>query len=391
MFRIVWSDYAERIKLNLVLIVQIVIILVLTNMIVSSINGRYMLYKPFEKIIKHEGAMFRPCEDLFLAMLDFTEDDIQNMCQGIKGKADIHMSYNYTDTVNIGNKNKDIAAYFMGDEFIEGLKLPLADGSWQLQENENYIPCIISPNPYGIKTGDYIKTNHMDVKYKVMGVLTDITYEPRLSSWAANVNGMFESYNVKGAERLFIITKYSLAGEIKNVLRPELGVFIDYKDGLTEEEIISNNTILLNKGQFVTYRKIREASELYIYKDLRDLFPVIIGAVIVICIGIISAVSVATESRFKQYRVFYLCGATKRNCILINVMSTTITLIISALLSLSIILIYRNISNATELAIIVNRYNLLISAAILVVFEIMASIIPAVLIGKKSIKELMYD
>lgn len=393
MFKIIYSNYSDRIKLNLILSIQVVVILILTNIIVSSFYSRYMLYRPFEYILSNEGVMFSPEDGVASAMLEFTREDIEAVCDNLNGNTDIHMSYFYGDSLNIGESgsNKDISVYFLEDELFNGMELPLAEGTWNLSRDGDYIPCILGSNKYGITVGDCIETDNGSAKYKVVGLLTDITYEPNLSSWGSNVKVMFDNYNGENADHLFLITKYSLASSVKSEIRSASNVFIDYEKGLSEAEVIKNNSILANKGQVLTYKSIRENSLLYIYKDLEELFPVIIGAVIVICIGIVSAVSVSTESQFKKYKIFYLCGSTKKKCVLINVLTTNITIVFSVLLSASIIIMYKNYANATKISMIISKYNFGVSGVILFIFEILIIIIPAVLIGKKSVKELLYD
>lgn len=391
MVKLILSNYVDRIKMNLVLTLQIVVILVLANIIVSSMNGRYMLYKPFEKMIKNEGVMFRPEDGIAQMITDFSRKDIENICHGIVGDSTIHMSYMTSDVISINDEMKEVVIHFYEDEFVDSLRLPLSDGNWKLLKTDDSIPCVIGPNNYGIKTGDYIKTDSINTKFRVVGVLTDITYEPKLSGWGSNVKELFYNYDVRNEDNLFMITKVSVADELEDIMLPDYNVFIDYEKGLKDSEIRKNNSILVNKGQIVTYKKIREKSKLYIYKDINELLPVMIGAIIVICIGIVSAVSVSTESQFNNYKVFYLCGCTRQKCVLINVLSTNITIFLSVLLSYASILLYGIMSNATSLSIIINKNNILISMGIILIFEAMACIIPQVLIGKKSIKELLYE
>lgn len=378
--------------MNLILAVQIIIILILTNIIISSFYGRYMLYRPFEYILSKEGVMFTPEDGVTSTMWDFTREDIYNICDNLIGDTVIHMSYDIYDSLDVGeSENIQTILYVYEDEFFNALELPLAEGKWDLPESGDCIPCVLGPNEYGIKAGDYIETEDLNIRYKVVGLLTDITYEPVLLSMGDNVKMMFNNYNVKDADHLFMITKSSLTKPVENHLTNVIKVFIDYEEGLSEEEIFKNNSILVNKGQALTYNTIRKHSKLYIYKDLRELFPVIIGAVIVICIGIISAVSVSTESQFKKYKIFYLCGCTKKKCVLINVLTTNITIILSAILSAEVIMAYKNIANAASISMIMSKYNLIISGVILLIFELLVIIIPSVLIGKKSVKELLYD
>lgn len=392
MFKIVYSNFSDRIKMNLILAVQIIVILILTNIIVSSFYGRYMLYRPFEYILSKEGVMFTPEDGVTSTMWDFSREDIENICDNLIGDTVIHMSYDIYDSLDVGeSENIQTILYVYEDEFFNALELPLAEGKWDLSESSDYISCVIGPNKYGIKAGDYIETEDLKIRYKVESVLTDITYEPVMLSMGANVKMMFNNYSVKDADHLFMITKYSLTGSVENHLKNVAKVFIDYEKGLSDEEIFKNNSILVNKGQALTYNTIRKNSKLYIYKDLRELFPVILGAVIVICIGIISAVSVSTESQFKKYKIFYLCGCTKKKCVLINVLTTNITIALSAILSSGIIMAYRNNANAESISLIMSKHNLIISGIILLIFELLVIIIPSVLIGKKSVKELLYD
>lgn len=393
MFKIIYSNYSDRIKLNLILVVQIVVILILTNFIVSSFYGRYMLYRPYEYILSEEGVMFSPEKGIADPMYEFDREDIENICRKLTGDTKIHMSYSYRDALTVNeNEGKDIVVHFLEEEMYDGLEFPLAEGTWDLSEHKDYIPCIIGPNRFGIGEGDYIKTDNGDTKYKVAGVLTAHTYEPKAGfGWGSNVKELFQSYDVNSADHLFLITGYSLASHMQEELQPNRNVFINYEKGLTKSEIIKNNSVLVNEGQALTFKTMRTDSKLYIYKDLRELFPVIIGAVIVICIGIISAVSVSTESQFKKYKVFYLCGCTKRKCLLINILTTNITLIVSVLLSVAIIVLYKNTAATAMVSMVISRYNFLISGAILILFELLIIMIPAILIGKKSVKELLYD
>ena len=50
MIKIIWLNYVDRIKMNLILTIQIVMMIVIANIVISSLNGRYILYKPFEKM-----------------------------------------------------------------------------------------------------------------------------------------------------------------------------------------------------------------------------------------------------------------------------------------------------------------------------------------------------
>lgn len=361
------------------LMVQMIMILVMGNLMMASMNGRALLYRPFEYLLPCEGARFLPESGVAQIDSDYNREEIENICQELHGNSVIHMGYGAGMPVRSQEGQRhDVNVHGFEEAFLERLNLPLQSGSWEPlqkkkeQESRNEpdtIPCVISSGSLKVKVGDILETEIGDIRFQIVGVLTALTYEPSWQFWAKDVSGHFRTYLPNEENLPFIVCNSAELEKLEGYFRGE-GIFIEYDDELTARQRKENDSTLLEHGIVMKLSTFRRNSETYLYHKIKELIPIMIGGIIIISISIVNSVSIIIRKQMRQMKIYYLCGASEHQCRIILIVSHSIMLLFSLLISTAILCIWNTFFDSTSIGLMFDWKNILLTGVLVAIFGI---------------------
>lgn len=397
------EGFGKRMWLNLFIFLETVIVIVAANVIISNINSRWMLYKPLEYLAEKRGYIFsiddgETEEEEIDENENYYENNIKVMKKiekKLKGDISFHRVYEFSGFDE--GKKVEFNVFGFEDEFYKGMSFPLKSGSWgsvKSGSDEEYIECVVTPNNKGYGVGSIIKSKKGDevIMFKVVGVLTDSTYVTSSGTWGYGCKGYFQSYTLKDADEMGVYM-YANGDKLKSVSGsyPSDNEFITYNRTPSEYEYKYNNTVLGKRGYVFTTEQFKKNSLEYIEKLIRRTLPIYIGVIVIIGIGIICATIIQIKSRMREYSIYYLCGAGKRQCVFVsvvyNLMVTGAAVIIGVC---SFIGIYYS-AVSEKIGLIVNEYNIYTTLAVVAVLLLVSAIVPFVKLGMVPVKELLIN
>ncbi|SDB04924.1 hypothetical protein SAMN02910317_00168 [Ruminococcaceae bacterium FB2012] len=132
--------------------------------------------------------------------------------------------------------------------------------------------------------------------------------------------------------------------------------------------------------------ELDRASKNYLSQQIYELLPLIIILLIMSLIGSISTSALSTREQLRDYAVFSLCGLKKNRCILIGLMQSLICSVLAGIVSAAAMLILKA---AAPERFYLSPDLLMISGvgAAALLFVIVSLTVPALMIGRYSIKD----
>lgn len=384
-FRFAFMSIYDNIKVNILMVAEILVILLGVNIIVGSYNNRNMLIEPYSQILKKTGWYMANDKNIVNdePLLDHFQGDLKQI-----------RIESYLD--NMGNI--PIRIKIVPDEIIDNMKLSVQSGKWQTN-SEKDIVCISAPNIYGITVGDTIKTATIK-GIKVTAILTDPCYIPDYSSWSSNggIENFYSKYstvyydNSVDNNELILIMSQSEFAETGLKVNSFNFKFILYDENPTIESTAHNEQVIKDNYSIgVPLSSIKYRAELDIKNLLKKYIPIAASAFIVILIGIISCTAINTLRQTKNYGTLFICGMRWSDCIKICAAYTTIIMICSVSLAIAAASVCKIFNISAYFGLTFQWNNVIISILILTVMLLLNLIIPAFIIRHKTPVEIIKE
>lgn len=385
-FKFAFLSIYDNIKMNLLLILEIIVVLIGTNIIVGAYNNRNMLIEPYKEILEKTGWYM--ANDKNVVNDEPLLDDMQGDLKQIR-------IVNYFD--NMGDI--PIRIKIVPDEIINNMKLSVQSGKWKTS-SEKEIVCISAPNKYGISKGDVIQTEKIN-GIKVTGVLTDPCYIPEFTNWHSmgDVSENFYSkYSVTyydssvNNNELILIMSASEFAETGLEISSTNFKFILYDNNPTAENTAHNEQIIKdNYSAGVSLSSIKYRAELKIKNLLNKYLPLAICAFVVILIGFISCTAVNTLKQMRNYGILFICGMKWSDCTKICSAYTSIIMLCSVCLSVVIFSVGRIFNISAKFGLSFELNNIFISAIVIMIIFLLNIIVPAFIINRKMPVEVIRE
>ena len=388
---------SKKIWLNIFLLVEVIVIIVASNVIVCNMNSKEILYEPFKYLMNNQGFVYAT-DPVLEDDTDNTLKVLKKMEKKLKGDFTIHRVYKRTSLLKLNeNRSLDVVVSGFETEFCKNMNIPLSEESWDItsEDGEN-VECVICPNRFGVGVGALLTERDNGygetLTYKVVGVLANPTYCPVSDYMSNSCNNFFESYDMNNesidSPNLFMYVNGRKISEYSGTSVGS-GEFITYNSAVGKDVIKYNNTVLGNKGFYYSIEEFKKNSEDYVLKMQRRFMPAFIGVMFVVMIGIISASMIQTMSQMRQFGVFYLCGASRIKCILISIIGNLLTYIISSVIAVCILAVMYNSSLRISIGMIFKMNNIWITVAVMGMLVVMSVIVPFIMLGVSSIKNIL--
>lgn len=389
-FKFALLSIYDNIKLNLLMIIEIVIVLIGVNIIVGGYNNRNMLFKPYQNILDKTG---------WYMLYDKNVLTDEPIVEGMRGDLKEIRMGNYFDNIPVKEGSIPLRIKIVPDDIINDMNLSVYSGKWETNSKDDII-CISAPNIYGINVGDEIKTpliNGITVK----AMLTDPCYLPSFESWSSNggiEDNLYQKYSIKyydGSVNIDTLELIMSESEFnKTGLTPSStdNKLILYDENPTEENVAYNEQVIKDNYQCgVAFSDLKYRAELSIKNIMSKYLPIAICAFVVILLGFISCTAVNTLRQMKNYGTLFTCGMNWSDCIKICAAYTAVILICSSSLAITVYSVVDNFNISATFGLSFEKNNIWTSAIVVTVIFLLNLIIPVFINRSKTPVDIMRE
>lgn len=385
-FRFAFMAIYDNIRMNLLMILEIVVVLLGVNIIVGAYNNRNMLVEPYREILEKTG---------WYMVNDKNVVNNEPLLDEMKGDLKQVRIFYYLD--NMGDI--PVRIKIVPDEIIDNMKLSVQSGKWETSSERETV-CISAPNRYGISAGDVIRTDNIG-EIRVSAVLTDPCYIPDFTSWSS-MGGVKENFYKKYSviyydeeisdSEIVLIMSASEFSEIGLEYNASGFKFILYDENPTAENIAHNEKIIKeNYNCGVPLSSIKYRAELDVKNLLNKYLPVAVCAFIVILIGFINCTAVNTLKQMRNYGILFICGMKWNDCTKICSAYTAIIIFCSVCLSVVAFSVCNIFDISAKLGLQFEPDNIIISAFAILIIFLLNLIVPAFIINRKTPVEIIRE
>lgn len=379
-FRFALISLCDNIKINLLMILEMIVVFVGVNLIIGSYNNRNMLYKPYSDILSNTG---------WYIVSDYDENTEKPFSSQMKGKLDFIKMYSYSSLITLNGRNVPVNITICPDEILNNMKLPVNSGKWQIDSLKDIV-CIAAPNNFDISSGDELKLPLAN-SVKISGVLTDPCYIPCFLQWSTSqgIENFYRKYSLKyyspEEECLELFMSFSEFSETGIETDSTNKSFIAYDANPTAENTTYNEELLKNNYQCgIRLSKIKERTENSINDILKKFIPIAVCTFVVIMIGFMSSTAINTLQQMKNYGTMFLCGMNWNDCIKILFAYNALIMISSVSITSVIFGIFKLMNLSAYLGLSFGMNNIVITAIIILIIILLNLIILSAVVRRKT-------
>ncbi|MBR1764388.1 MAG: hypothetical protein IJ746_03240 [Ruminococcus sp.] len=387
--------------------VQLSAVLVLAVSLVSAIESRYALYKPFKDILSREGYMIsaRPGSGIYL----------EDLCEaaGVGEDRLIYTTHSYYDIAEKDSAEQGLSAIQYCDRLAELYRPQLSEGEWLTETGHSYSGDGLIPVVLGFsskhRVGDILTVPDLplrwdaegrtikseDVRFIVIGRLEEnasvVSYLDQLNE-PKDYRSIYGTLNSSFEDKEIALMLERDAADLFGRHSVLEGVQFVFKSDLTAEGYEAVSTLLGQNSELweVSLSEIDSNSREHIYSQLYTVFPIMLCILILTAISSVSICAVEALRRQHDTAVFYICGATRARCILRSISSTALTVFFSAVLGGAVLAAGRA-TFLKETVISLGPLPLAACCAVVVLYLALSAIMPAVIIGRLQPYEILKE
>ena len=403
-------ELKNNIYINALICIQFVIVLVLSISVSSIVVYYYKYYNSFKDYFESDGYLYIT-EYVYVNdenSLAYNTDQIEDILTGAEVTGTYELWAYYFDAD--GNP-MEMTSIGYDDEIIDAFTPELEEGAW-LSNDENdgsYIEAVVSANDDDIQVGDIILVNNIyydndlekAFKVKIVGKLSDGAKIVGYTENAYGANGDYRDvycdYYLEDEETpvlLFNAESFLEYAELHgdSDTQPIVNgvLFVTFSEDLTDEEIISNQTILTNYVNRIDKNdlsSIKEKSKDNLEEKVFSIIPIFIGAFVLAIVSSLCSIAVSVKKQMKNYAIYSICGMNWKTSSVISIINTFILAVISLLLSILSVCVISAIN--TETTMCIGAYQLICCVGVIIIYIIISAIMPSLIINGTSINEIL--
>lgn len=414
LFKTAWNILRKNVLMNLFTVLQIASVLVISAVMVSSVYLRYQYYAPFKDYFSSNGIFMNwlyyansdPSRGAFDDMMN-NEDFLEEFPEA-ESMLSCHSAMMYCSE----DTEKTFHVWSYDDELIRRFEPELQDGRWlSITTDKKIVEAVVSENEYGWEVGDTLEMatasfpDDLPFTVKIVGKLKDGAKIPggywMLDGGEPDFNNFYYPYTYEVEQQPALLFSYTALYHLDSGLHKETekdvsqGVmssgFLTFPDDYTEEELSAIQQQLNQYGSVVSYpmSEINENSKEYLYAEIKSLLPIIIVLFIMASVGSISSSAMNTRRRLRDYAVYAVCGLPWRKCAVINLMQSVMMAFLSVILAAGAILLAQHTSLGDSFSITWNPWVFISAAGIVLVYLILSMLMPVLIIGRSSPKQVL--
>jgi hypothetical protein len=293
---------------------------------------------------------------------------------------------------------KDFAdVYYFDNATIEAFKYPLSSGKWiQKTTDSNAIPCVVGgkySKKYNI--GDTINAyvldksrNIIEIKYYISGILANPQY--LISTSHAGINHTYKAsdiFDVINQEQIFLIAiKTSDNFDTTPKHTSSTIMYIDKNCPQAELDKLIDE---IGKGYVCTDIQMINAEKENVNEYMKVFSPFILIMFIVSFFGILSMTMMMTFKSIDLYKVYYICGCTKKRSLIISFFYSVIYYLGAGALSIYVLGILKKEYSYFEHYFLFSNKCIGILSITYIIVICLSILIPFSIIRKININELL--
>lgn len=377
---------AKNMLFTVIMVLEIVVLLVSTNLMVANINSREVLQNPYEDIIT---------DNSYFCNSDPNHD----------GPEEYDKFYSLFDRFKSAKVTFLNSTYIDDDVFFK-MALPLKSGSWpeKAKDDQGRPYAVVTPD-YLAEPGDVINIQNVG-EVVVSGVLTDVTYLPgepthpviesvtdlykpvdftdTLKSIKNGNTSMFTYQN----QRALMASSCDKEGSYSSYC------IVTYNDDISDEDIKHNEKVmqeikdfrfklddgdeeeLANRYEFKNLSEAKENTDNYVAEIYNQLIPIMLVVFAIVLIGLIGSVAINTATQIKNYGVYFLCGSKWSDCLKISFANILIILLFSCGISAALLYVGQNMNLDYLIGQAYGWNNLFVSIGMVVGMIVLSLVIP---------------
>ena len=408
----------KNIMMNFLVIVEMTSAIIIFMIMISSLLIRYTYYEPFSTVLNKKGIFYSSTGASTYELDDsyFSDDTIELKNRNFLHDDEILPFLHTTDRIIACNifgggyagSSDEIKSFSYNDELIKLYSPQLAEGRWlNTSDKAEKVEVVVSDNNYNWKVGDIIEISSFydngtdfgqhTFDAEIVGILKDgeKIFGIESSIGDEDFNMLYSTYDFEYQETplLLFSSDYFYAHEETSSLFNKLWfALIQYPDE-TSQEILEQDSVMLSKlgsnAIRITFDVINKNSMDYLFSQFFDMLPIISIILILIITSSISSTAITTRGRLRDYSIYCITGLQWKHCTLINLIQSALTSVFALLLSAAAIGIIQLTPLADTVTIIPHLWTFSAVAALILLYILISMIMPAIIIGKSTPKEIL--
>lgn len=401
-FRTAFKNLRINPQITVIVFLQITGTMIAVFMLISALLIRFQYYKPLEKYFTSNGIY-----GIFVPYAMSTDSNMRTNNELIDDDDLLEL---YPDSEEVlGSaipycyiENKEFNSYAYTDNLIDCFSPEIERGNW-LSTDNNKNEIVISENDYGWDVGDRLELNFfnksesMKYTFEVVGVLKNNTIIPTsyTNQYDPDFTQFFSVYSYDIEEKPLILMRLNTLKDLdkeSGLIRAMTGGFIiTFSDSVNDEELNEYSSELSSNNSVVSIKlkDMQENNKAYLYKRMYDLFPLILILMILTTVSCISSSALTMRMRLRDYTIFYICGQRWNQCVFINALSSLVIGIASFITALLLLFVLRITNMLDSIKIIISIEGILTMAAVLIFYVAVSMIMPAIMISRRTPKEII--
>ncbi len=416
MRRYALKEFVRNIKFNIFIIIQLAFVFAMIVFAVSSVLQNLRYYIPLSDYLSKDGAYIFVSKTVDTskdknALVNSSEyfDDALFTGQVLLEKelTDEELAKTQSGDFVGADKNPYDANAYAYYKNVADLYTPIMVGGDWLSEVDKYsgeddvLHAVITENDYGLKVGDVytqslpiVDRGFKNVKIKIIGVMKSGTRSFGMitryrSDITLDAKEMFKSYDVNQEGVPLVLFSAEELDKINCLQSVMGGMMMKFKDGLSDEEYINAVNSTYSLGTSVEFKEIRENSLKEIKNQMTVLAPIIGGIILLVIVSVLSMSAVNTNKQLRNYGIYYMCGCKWRQCAMINALSIFISEAVAAILAYVALRGAKIAGLLSNTVVTFGKWQLIGCLCIAVITLIVALIMPVLIIGKSTPREII--
>lgn len=401
LFKTAFRNLKKSPLMNIISFLQLIAVLLITGVMVSSLCIRYRLYTPFADLIQKSGyfATFSGANRGNGTGEKFWYADSGEFAEEL-GAETVLSTYNLITSTQWGDGVPAPKLLSYDDEIIKRYKPRLKEGRW-LSANSGEIEAVVSESSLGLKVGDVTEIELIvgnAAKWEVksfnvciIGILDEGAEVYGMSSnfdSASNTyRRLFRSFYPEREETSVMLFSHSVLSRFECATFITQA-FITY-DETTYDNAAAREQIRKAGGSSVSLDKMYENSRAYLQEELLKLLPIVIVLMILVLVSGVSISALSARRRLKDYAKYYVVGLRWGQCVIVNLFQSLITAVAAAAVSAAVLFIAQYTALADLFMIFWNGWVVLAMIGVTVLYLLFSMIMPLLMLRSTTPKALL--
>lgn len=396
---------------NFLTVLQMVVVLCVSTVMISSVYIRYQYYLPFKDYFESNG--------IFVSYNNYANSDTENYALPTMMEAkDFLNELDHTEnmiscygSMLFYPENYDCVFRVISydTEIIHRYQPKLQEGRWlHITNNSSRAEAVISENEYGWGVGDVITlgcNNFPDPTYfevEIVGMLEEnakIVGDLDGYSRSADYNSFYTTYSYAVEKTPILLFSHESLEAIEDNEGAQLyaavpqavryGSLIRLNDSATDEESNAVTSQLRNYGDCFSENMttVRENSKAYMTEQIQRLMPIIIIVFLLVIVSSVSGSALSTKKHLRHYVIYAINGLSWYRCACINFAQTLILLGVSLGLATLSLLMLHTMTDAVEIVLsgwLIGAYGI-----ISLIYVLISMIMPIAMLRQNTPKQLL--